>query len=317
MEYKRPRILFNRHLETIYPALFRKVPPITSTHERIITPDDDFLDLYWTFRERGQLVVISHGLEGNVTRPYMVGMARAFHLAGYDVLTWNYRGCGDELNRTLRFYHSGATDDLHVVLRHAVAKGYRRINLVGISLGGNITLKYLGEKRQDRVPVEKAVAFSVPMDLHSSCRKISMTENTVYAQRFLRSLKSKILRKSKVMRGLDPSHLSHIRTLIEFDDRYTAPLHGFESALHYYESCSSARFLDNIRTPTLIVNARNDPFLSAECYPSINNPWLTFETPVQGGHAGFTQFSKNGLYWSEERAVRFIDATVELSTPQF
>lgn len=310
MDYKRPRILFNKHLETIYPALFRKVQPLPFHHERIDTPDDDFLDLFWSTRDAEQLVIISHGLEGNVLRPYMLGMARALFLHGCDVVTWNYRGCGEEMNRRLRFYHSGATDDLHLVVKHAAGKGYRNINLVGFSLGGNITLKYLGEDRPDPVPVRRAVAFSVPMDLHTSCQRISLSQNAIYSQRFLRSLKRKILRKSRLMPGLDISHLEGLRTLIDFDERYTAPIHGFNNALHYYESCSALRFLDNIRTPSLVVNARNDPFLSEACFPILTeHSFLTLETPGQGGHAGFTQFSKNGLYWSEERAVRFINAT--------
>lgn len=315
MDYKRPRILFNRHLETIYPALFRRVEPLPFRHERISTPDDDFLDLYWATGEADQLVILSHGLEGNVLRPYMLGMARAFFLNGCDVMMWNYRGCGTEMNRTLRFYHSGATDDLHTVVRHAAEKGYRNINLVGFSLGGNITLKYLGEAHPGPVAIRRAVALSVPMDLHGSCQTISLPQNAVYSQRFVRSLKEKILRKSKLMQGLDVAHLSKVRTLIDFDDRYTAPLHGFNSALHYYKSCSAVGFLDRIVTPALIVNARNDPFLSAKCFPMLaEHPFLTLEAPAQGGHAGFTQFSKNGLYWSEERAVKFIDAGARIST---
>lgn len=307
MSYTRPYILFNRHLETIYPALFRRVKPIVTIPERIDTPDGDFLDLYWTTQDAGRLVILCHGLEGNARRPYMRGMARAFFLQGFDVLAWDYRGCGEEMNRTLRFYHSGATDDLHIVIKHAARKGYRDISLVGFSLGGNISLKYLGERHEGAVTIHRAVTFSVPMDLASSCRKISQPENRIYANRFLRSLKEKVVRKSRLMEGLDVTHLPGIRTLVQFDDRYTAPLHGFENATDYYSKCSSIRFLDAIETPTLIVNARNDPFLSAECFPRLEqHAFITFETPIQGGHAGFTQFSKNGLYWSEERAVRFI-----------
>jgi len=308
LEYKRPPILFNRHLETIYPAVFRRVDKIPVRHERISTPDDDFLDLYWATRDAEKLVIISHGLEGNAWRPYVLGMARAFYAGGYDVLTWNYRGCGDEMNRSLRFYHSGATDDMHVVVKHAWLKGYRNINLVGFSLGGNITLKYLGERQPDPIPIRKAVAFSVPMDLHASCRQIALPANRIYARRFLRSLKEKVLRKSRLIHGLDTAYMDEIHTLIDFDDRYTAPLHGFKNAIHYYQSCSSLHFLDRIGTPVLIISAKNDPFLSHECFPPLDNhAFITFKAPLQGGHAGFTQFSKNGLYWSEERAMNFID----------
>jgi predicted alpha/beta-fold hydrolase len=307
LSYSRPYILFNRHLETIYPALFRRVDPVVASPERIDTPDGDFLDLYWANQGAEKLVILCHGLEGNARRPYMQGMARAFFLHGFDVLTWDYRGCGEEMNRTLRFYHSGATDDLHLVIKHAAAKGYHQINLIGFSLGGNITLKYLGERHPDAVQIHRAVVFSVPMELASSCRQISRPENLIYSYRFLKSLKDKVLRKSRLMKGLDTKYLPAIRTLVQFDDRYTAPLHGFENASDYYHKCSSIHFLDAIETPTLIVNARNDPFLSAECFPRLDkHRFIAFEAPVQGGHAGFTQFSKNGLYWSEERAVRFI-----------
>jgi uncharacterized protein len=308
LEYVRPFFLFNRHLETIYPSLLRHIEEIPVRAERISTPDDDFLDLYWSTRQRDRLVIILHGLEGSAERPYVRGMARAFFLNGYDVLAWNYRGCGEEMNRALRFYHSGETDDLHVVVQYAKAKGYREINLIGFSLGGNITLKYLGERHQDPVGIRKAVAFSVPMHLHTSCLKISRPSNLIYAQRFVRSLKEKVLRKSRVRKDLDTRGIEKIRTLIDFDDRYTAPLHGFRNAIHYYASCSSTHFISDIRTPVLIVNAENDPFLSPECYPNLDNhPYATLETPAKGGHVGFTKFSKNGLYWSEERAVDFID----------
>lgn len=293
----------------MYPSLLRRVAKIPEVPERIATPDADFLDLFWMTHGTGRLVILSHGLEGNAHRPYVLGMARAFYINGYDVLTWNYRGCGVEMNRALRFYHSGATDDLDVVILHAISRGYTEINLVGFSLGGNITLKYLGEQLPDPKPIRKAVVFSVPMDLHSSCQKISEPSNWIYARRFLNSLKEKVLRKSSMMKGLDTSGIHGIRTLIDFDDRYTAPLHGFRDAVHYYSSCSAIRFLDSIQVPVLAVSAQNDPFLSPECYPDLlTHPAVSMVIPSTGGHVGFTQFSKNGLYWSEEMAVKFINA---------
>lgn len=117
------------------------------------------------------------------------------------------------------------------------------------------------------------------------------------------------MRKSKLIQGIDISGIDLIKNLIEFDDHYTAPLHGFKNALHYYESSSSIRFVNNISIPTLIINARNDPFLSKECYPDLSDHAnVVFESPLRGGHVGFSQFSKNGLYWSEERAVQFLSA---------
>jgi len=312
--YDPPRILFNKHLETIYPALFRKVIINRQfRRERITTPDGDFLDLDWLDSPKtDNLVIISHGLEGNSERPYVKGMAKVFFNAGYNVIAWNYRGCSEEMNCKLRFYHSGATDDLDIVVKHAAGK-FESIFLVGFSLGGNITLKYLGEKGRDAGVVKGAAVFSVPLNLQTSCEKISKPENFIYSHRFLRSLKSKVIEKSKVMRGIDITGIGSINDLKNFDDRYTAPLHGFRDAIHYYQSCSSLYFLKDIAVPTLIVNAKNDPFLSEDCYPgNINNPSVTFESPKHGGHVGFAMFNQNGLYWSELRALQFIEGILNV-----
>lgn len=307
MKYRRPSLLFSGHLETIYPALFRKVN-LEYQRERILTEDNDFLDLDWIKVDSQKLIVISHGLEGNSSRAYIKGMARAFSSHGFDVVAWNFRGCSDEMNKQLRFYHSGATEDLDCVLTHIKQKGYAEIYLIGFSLGGNLTLKFLGERKPD-IKIKKAVVFSAPIDLHSSCIKISKPANLIYSHRFLKSLKSKILLKSALMPGLDLNGINKISTIMSFDDYYTAPLHGFKNAVEYYTQCSSIHFLDRINIPTLIVNAENDPFLSELCYPGArfkNHAFVRFENPRHGGHVGFAQFNKNGLYWSEERALDFI-----------
>jgi len=306
--YRRPLFLFSAHLETIYPALARNVSDVPYERERIPTADDDFLDLDWLRQGSRKLVIISHGLEGNSSRAYMKGMARTFYRNGFDVLAWNFRGCGEEMNKQLRFYHSGATDDLSWVIQHAMKREYTEIDLIGFSLGGNVTLKYLGEKNVPPI-VKKAVTFSVPLDLHGSCLKISKRSNWVYSKRFLDNLKKKVIRKSEVMKGLNIEGIDNIKTLVEFDDRYTAPLHGFKDAIDYYTRCSSLHFLKHISIPVLIVNALNDPFLSPTCYPHeavSGNRSLTLESPRYGGHVGFAQFNKNGLYWSEERALAFL-----------
>lgn len=307
--YLPPFFLFNPHLETIFPALLRRVVLAPYRRERISTPDDDFLDLDWLQKDSDKIVIISHGLEGSSNRSYIKGMAKALHANGLDVLAWNFRGCSGEMNRQLRFYHSGATDDLHTVIDHVMAlRRYKSIFLVGFSLGGNITLKYLGERRVSPF-IRKAVVFSVPMDLKTSCEKISRRVNRVYSNRFVRSLKRKIRIKSQMRNDLDTSKLTRIKTLTEFDDAYTAPLHGFRDAKDYYEQCSSIRFVKSIQTPTLIINTSNDPFLSQECFPAAlleNHSYVKLEILSRGGHVGFTQFNKNGLYWSEQRALEFL-----------
>lgn len=311
LSYKPPFFLVNGHLETIYPALFRSPQFKPYQRERLLTDDDDFIDLDWLTQGSEKLVIISHGLEGNTQRAYMRGMAKALFLAGFDVLTWNYRGCSEEMNRQLRFYHSGATDDLDRVVRHAAQRDYKSLRLVGFSLGGNLTLKYLGEERQRPDTIQQAIVYSVPLDLYTSCLTISKPSNRIYALKFLISLKEKIRRKAKIYRELDTRFLDKIKTLQEFDDHYTAPLHGFNNALHYYESCSSIRFVKDIQVPTRIINARNDPFLSPECFPDEylkGHPFVQPVFPERGGHVGFTQFNANGVYWSELQAVEFFTA---------
>ena len=308
-DYLPPFFLFNSHLETIFPALLRRVVVTPYNRERITTPDDDFLDLDWLQGGADKVVVISHGLEGSSDRPYVKGMAKALHDNGFDVVAWNFRGCSGEMNRQRRFYHSGATDDLHTVVEHVLSqKKYESLFLVGFSLGGNLTLKYLGE-RDVSPSIRKAMVFSVPLDLQTSCEKISQPGNRVYSNRFVRSLKRKIAAKARMRTDLDASNLSQIKTLTQFDDCYTAPMHGFRNAREYYAACSAIRFVQNIGIPTLIINTRNDPFLSEQCFPAAlleSHPFVRLEVLSRGGHVGFTQFNKNGLYWSEQRALEFL-----------
>jgi predicted alpha/beta-fold hydrolase len=308
--YVPPFFLFNAHLETIFPALLRRISGVSYQRQRIDTPDGDFLDLDWLKGGSRKLVVITHGLEGNSHRAYMRGMAKACFEADFDVVAWNYRGCAQEMNRLPRFYHGGATDDLETVVNHVAGLGtYDTLHLIGFSMGGNITLKYLGEKPRPAA-IQKAVVFSVPLDLYASVMRISRPENRIYAQRFLKSLKLKITTKAALMPGFDTNGMDTIKTLMAFDDRYTAPLHGFADAIDYYKDSSSLYYLQGIDRPVLIVNAQNDPFLSTECYPADQlkeHPWIRFEAPPRGGHVGFAQFHKNGLYWSESRALDFIN----------
>ncbi len=307
--YQRPNWLFSGHLETIYPALFRRVEIRNPLRERIETPDGDFLDLDWYRAGNSRLAIISHGLEGNSTRAYMLGMAREFLQHNVDVLAWNYRSCSGEMNRKAIFYHSGATYDLHSVVQHA-QQDYAEIFLVGFSLGGNLTLKYLGEQRSSNPRIKKGAAISVPLDLAMSCDKISMGENVIYSKRFLNTLREKVKLKAAAFPSeISLQHLGKIKTLREFDDAYTGPLHGFSDAAEYYEVNSSLQFLDRIEVPTLVLNAQNDPFLSNTCFPrdlanTLSN--VHFEFPKHGGHVGFTGPYPQKTYYSERRVVEFI-----------
>ncbi len=308
-DYVRPSFLPNRHLETIYPALFRSVDLARYERERIDTPDNDFLDLDFLRQGASDLVIISHGLEGNTERSYIKGMAKAFFETGFDVLAWNYRGCSGKMNRQPRFYHSGATEDLKTVIEY-VYPTYQSISLIGFSLGGNLTLKFLGESGTTYRKITTAIVFSVPLDLHTSCMEIMKPSNWIYHQRFLKSLKTKVLQKSIQQPTIRVDRLNSVKTLMEFDDQFTAPIHGFANAIDYYTRCSSIHFLEAIQTKTLIINAKNDPFLSRECFPDLKeHTFVRTENPLHGGHVGFAHFGGNGLYWSELRALDFIITT--------
>ncbi len=307
-DYKRPFFLFNQHLETIYPAIFRKVTGIPlPTKEKLKTPDKDFLELDFYQNNQKRLLILQHGLEGDSTRPYMLGMIRAFLNDQYDVCSWNFRGCGKEMNKQPYFYHSGATHDLEVVVERFI-KHYDDITLIGFSLGGNLTLKYLGEENRPK-QVKRAVTFSVPLDLSAGSDTLSSPNCYIYEKRFLNMLSNKIRRKAELMPNhLDASLLAKIKTVRDFDDYYTGPLHGYKDAADYYQQCSSRNFLDSIKIPTLIVNALNDPFLSKESLDhgltsDLKN--VFFETSVAGGHVGFTSLNKENLFWSERRALNF------------
>jgi predicted alpha/beta-fold hydrolase len=318
--YQPPFYMFNGHLQTIVPSLWRSVPEVRYQRERVETEDGDFLDLDWSKISAGQksdtLAIVSHGLEGDAGRPYVRGMVRALNRAGFDALAWNYRSCSGEMNRLLRSYHLGDTDDLDFVVRYALGDShYRRVYLTGFSAGGNVTLKYLGEKA-DRVPaqVQRAAVFSVPTDLKSSSQHIARPENRVYLNRFLKTLRAKMRQKAELLPGqVDIENLDELRDFMQFDDRFTAPMHGFKSADEYYEHASSGRYLQNIRVPTLIVNAENDPFLPPTCFPrdaAANSQFVFLETPREGGHVGFPEGTPDGDYYSERRAIEFLTSEV-------
>lgn len=309
-DYSPPFYQFNGHIQTIVPGLFRKVKVPGVIRERWDTPDGDFIDVDWYKTKSKRLVVICHGLEGDSRRPYMLGMIKALINSNYSVLAWNFRSCSGKINRLKRFYHSGATEDLSFVIDTSISKfSPEEVYLVGFSLGGNLTLKYLGEQSGSTL-IKKAVAISVPIHLESSAEKMMEFENRPYEIRFLRSLKKKVVIKEQLMPGtFDLAPLSKVSHVWDFDDIYTGPIHGFKNARDYYKKCSSIFFLSNIQVPTLLINAKNDPFLSDKCYPEsdqINNNKILTYYPSQGGHCGF--YSGSNKYHSEEVTIEFLQS---------
>jgi hypothetical protein len=306
--YRAPAHLRGGHWQTIIPALLRRAPFITTRRERLELPDGDFLDLDWAADGRERLAILSHGLEASSKAPYIQGMAAALRDRGWDVLAWNCRGCGGEANRLPRAYHSGASEDLHEVVRHALSvHPAGKIDLVGFSLGGNMTLKYLGERELPE-RLHRAVAFSVPCDLACSSARLGEAANRIYMERFLRSLRTKIREKHARFPGrIDLAGLREVRDFRGFDDRFTAPLHGFRDAADYWARSSSRPFLSRIPIPALLVNAANDPFLGPACFPreeAAASATFHLEIPDEGGHCGFP--SGGSESWAERRAAEFL-----------
>jgi predicted alpha/beta-fold hydrolase len=307
--FQPPVFLRNGHVQTILAALMPRSLNMHFERERLELPDGDFLDLRWLRKQRNRLAILSHGLEGCADDPSIRGMAATLDNAGWDTLAWNFRGCGDEPNRLLRFYHSGATGDLDSVIRHATAH-YSRIALVGFSLGGNLTLKYLGEAKPHPAVIA-AAAISAPVDLAASARALDeRLSNRIYLRRFLKRLVAKV--EAKALRfpdQLDARGGRAIRSFQKFDDRYTAPLHGFRDAADYWKRSSARQYLLKITVSTLLLNARNDPFFTPECFPfpeAEENPNLFLEAPDSGGHLGFIDLAHGSQPWSERRVVEFL-----------
>ena len=283
-------------------------PPVDYDRERLELDDGDFLDLDWSRVGGEDLAILSHGLEGHSQRPYITGMVRRLNRDGWDCLAWNYRGCSGEINRNTCLYHNGSTDDLGRVIHHAVqTRSYRRVALIGFSLGGNLTLLYLGREAVHEA-VSTAVLFSVPCDLASASVSIGRWQNWIYMRRFLRHLHEKVRAKSsQYPHLLNDEGYALIHDFKGFDERYTAPLHGFSSAEDYWAKCSSAPWIEGIRIPTLLVNAADDPFLSPACFPHAactSNPHVTLAIPRHGGHCGFVDTMEER--WSERLSALFL-----------
>lgn len=303
------------HLSTIYSGLFRKVNGLDQKRERIELPDSDFMDLDWSFAEKTseKVAILLHGLEGNAQRPYITGSAKAFNEAGIDACAVNFRGCSGETNRLYRSYHSGATEDLDAVVQHILKnKAYGEIYIKGVSLGGNMALKYVGEPRTVPKEIKAVIAVSAPCNLYSSLKELLKPKNYAYAIRFKKHLVDKLRLKLPLFPDrISKAEITRINNLKDFDDVYTAPAHGFKDALDYYEQCSCQQFLANVRVPSLIISATNDSFLGSECYPykeAEKNKMLHLETPKFGGHVGFIDSGNH--YYSEKRAIKFLEEII-------
>lgn len=308
------------HLPTIFGKLFRRVPQPPTTRERWPTPDGDTLSVE---RLRGRTeaprLVLFHGLEGGLHSTYARGLLHQAHQRGWwaDLVLW--RTCdGETVNAVRRSYHSGASDDADVALTRILgADPSRPVLLHGVSLGGNVLLKWLGE-RGDTVPasIRAAVAVSAPFDLAAASARIDRGFSKVYGRFFLKTLKAKTAAKlSQFPDVVDPAALARIRTLRDFDELVTGPVHGFGGADEYYARSSSINFLSRIRVHTLLLNARNDPFLPASILDRVSeiardNPNLTCCFPPSGGHVGFVAGGspRDADFWMERVTLDWLES---------
>jgi len=299
--YRAPWWLPGGHLQTVY-AVLAPAPRVPWRRERWDTPDGDFIELDWAGSD-GPLLALFHGLEGGSSSHYARRLAALALERGWRCVVPHFRGCSGVLNRRARAYHSGDTEELDWILRRL-----RPDAAAGVSLGGNVLLKWLGERGAAAAQVvRRAAAVSAPLDLAAAGHALDRGVNRrLYTRVFLASLKAKVSAKIALRHvTLAKGRLSRVRTLREFDDLFTAPLHGFRDADDYWTRASSASWLEHIRVPTLVLNARNDPFLPRAALESATRKVsrdVVLEFPASGGHAGFPGRGQ----WLARRVIEFL-----------
>ncbi|MBC3880831.1 hydrolase [Undibacterium sp. LX40W] len=315
MKYISPNWLPGGHLQTIVPALFMRKPSLQFRRQRWTTPDNDFIDLDFIDGEAGKpMLVLFHGLEGSSDSHYARATMAAIKERGWHGVVPHFRGCSGTANQAPRFYHSGDSQEINWILRrlhqefkaqHPQAKFYA----AGVSLGGNALLRWLGESQQSAGIVDAACAVSAPLDLTNSGATLSRGFNWVYTQKFLQTLKPKCLAKLEQFPGLfDKATMLRAKNLFEFDNVVTAPLHGYRDVHDYWHRASARLVLNDICVPTLVLNAKNDPFLPERFLPQNAAAAVQLEFPEHGGHVGFAQSPFPGtLTWLPQRLLTHFD----------
>ena len=314
--FKPARWLTNPHLQTLYSTIIPRSAAVIDDDERLELPDGDFIDLAWATKGLSHdtpLVVLLHGLGGGVRSAYVAGLLRALNASGYRGVLMYFRGASAEPNRLPRVYHSGETGDLTYVLNllHRREPGTKKA-VVGVSLGGNVLLKWLGETGSQSL-IQAAVAVSVPFQLEMVADRINQGFSRIYQASLLRKLRAICLRKIDLVNTqlpLTEQDLRSLKTIRAFDEKITAPLHGFKNGQSYYQEASSRQYLGGIETPTLILHALDDPFMLPQAIPEENelSEHVTLELSQYGGHVGFISGDRLGLarHWLEERIPEFL-----------
>jgi len=313
--FKAPAWTRNRHVQTIWPRFIRRALPFSYTWERVELADGDFVDLAWGPKQQkiSGIVILFHGLEGSVRSHYANDMMAMLSKQGWQVVMMHFRGCSGEINRTPRAYHSGDTQDALFVLE-LLNKRYPKVpkTALGVSLGGNMLLKLLGENPSCH-GLEAAVAVSAPLKLAECSDSINQGFSRVYQRYLLKSMKRTLKQKMQKMDysasiPLKEEEIDEMRSFKDFDDKVTAPLHGFVDADDYYEKCSAFHFLSAIHCPTLILHAIDDPFMNHLIIPDEKDLArnVTIELSERGGHVGFMQgLPWNTSIWLHQRVITF------------
>ena len=303
------------HLQTLWPVLFRRRTPLNARQERLELPDGDFLDLLWHDTGDGPLVLVLHGLEGSVRSHYAGGLVTALAREGYRSVFMHFRGCSGRPNRLPRGYHSGETGDLGQVIDHIRERtGAPPAAAVGFSLGGNVLLKALGEQRKAAV-LRSAVVVSVPFLLNDCAERLNLGLSRLYRDHLLRRLRASYRAKFRQIASPLDVDVEKLVTFRDFDDRVTAPLHGFEGVDHYYGNASSRQYITRITVPTLIIHAEDDPFMWPSTVPKPGElpPPVKLELSRHGGHVGFVagRLPWRPIYWAEQRIMRHLAETLK------
>ncbi|MDR0776885.1 MAG: alpha/beta fold hydrolase [Azonexus sp.] len=312
-DYVCPRWIVGAHAQTVWPVMQARAP-VAWKRERVATPDHDFWDFDWLnapAENKAPLVILFHGLEGSSRSHYACSMMAMAAKRGWRGVVPHFRGCGGEPNLTPRAYHSGDYSEIAAILTAIRARVPEQTALyaVGVSLGGSALLNWLGRNTAADTLAAAAIV-SAPIDLEQSGRTFSKGLNRVYERNFMSTLKNKALAMAKQYPGkVDPRKVSAARTLDDFDDVFTAPLHGFNDVADYRRRASSRPWLNTIGTPTLVLNALNDPLVPADSLPEEEetSPHVILEYPEEGGHAGFPTAAGTAHAWMPQRVLTFFE----------
>lgn len=308
--------LTNPHAQTIYSSMRHPVQASIDRIEKMDLPDGDFLNLAWSTADlpaNAPLIIILHGLGGCVNSSYVARFMQAFNQQGWRTVLMHFRGAGQELNRFPRAYHSGDTADLDYLIQTLDQRepGTKKV-VVGVSLGGNVLLKWLGEKSAAQSIVSAAVAISVPFVLNIVANRMNIGFSRFYQTHLLNQFKEVFARKVNHFKNPPEAikKAAECNCFWTFDDQVTAPLYGFNSVHTYYRECSSRKYLKHITTPTLIIHALDDPFMTTEVLPSENelSDSVILELSKKGGHVGFITGNTPGVpvYWLDQRIPEYI-----------